>query len=260
MCATKRGMAGIVHEIRFETRDDEDPERYPYRLPAVRALMEAGSLPLHPRVTFFVGENGSGKSTLIEAVAIAAGFNPEGGSRNFAFGTRTSHSPLHEHLLLARGTRPLRHGFFLRAESLFNVATEIERLDEGPGGPPILHAYGGVSLHEQSHGESFLAVMKHRFHGGGFYVLDEPEAALSPRRQISLLALLDQLCLKGAQFVIATHAPILMAYPEATIYVLGEHGIEARPYDEVEHVQTTRAFLNAPQRYLGALFDEDDPA
>ena len=251
-------MAGIVHEIRFETNGTEEMERYPYRLPAVRALAEAGSLPLHPRVTFFVGENGSGKSTLVEAIAVAAGFNPEGGSRNFAFGTRASHSSLHERLLLARGLRPLKHGFFLRAESLFNVATEIERLDAEPApAPPILPAYGGVSLHEQSHGESFLAVMKHRFHGGGFYVLDEPEAALSPRRQISLLALLDDLCLKGAQFVIATHAPILMAYPEATIYVIGDHGIEVRAYEEVEHVQTTRAFLNAPERYLGALFGKD---
>ena len=165
---------------------------YPFSLPAVQSLLH--ELELHPHVTFFIGENGSGKSTLLEAIAIAAGFNAEGGSRNFRFATRSSESELHSCIRLVRGVHRPRDGFFLRAESYFNVATEIERLDAEPGpGAPILPAFGGRSLHEQSHGESFFALLQNRFRGDSFYVLDEPEAALSPGRQLAFLARLHQL-------------------------------------------------------------------
>lgn len=254
-------MEPIVATVRIERERVEAPDFYPFAIPAVRALLERGSLDLHPQVTFLVGENGSGKSTLIEGLAISAGFNAEGGTRNFGFDTRASHSPLHEVLRLVRRTRPLRHGFFLRAESLFNVATEIERLDKGGGGPRVIDSYGGVDLHEQSHGEAFLAVIQHGFRRGGFYVLDEPEAALSPQRQLALMALMHGLTEVDAddrdgpaQFVIATHSPILMAFPHARIYEVGDRGLEEIAFEDTEHVRITRGFLNAPEVYLRALF------
>jgi predicted ATPase len=230
-------------------------DKYPFWIPAVRKL---STLNLHPRVTFFVGENGSGKSTLVEAIAVAAGFNAEGGSKNFRFATRRSESELHTALRLARGARRERDGFFLRAESYFNVATEIEKLDEEPGpGPPILPAFGGISLHEQSHGESFLALAANRLRGNGLYVFDEPEAALSPSRQLSLLKIIDTLARsKQSQFIIATHSPILMAYPDATIYSLDASGISTVAYEETEHFQITKSFLVDRQRYFKHLFSD----
>lgn len=209
-------------------------------------------------VTFLVGENGSGKSTLIEAIAVAAGFNAEGGSKNFRFATRRSESELHTALRLARGTRREKDGFFLRAESYFNVATHIEELDRGPGGPPIIGAFGGISLHEQSHGESFLALAANRLRGNGLYVFDEPEAALSPSRQLSLLKIIDTLArTKQSQFIIATHSPILMAYPEATIYSLDAGGISTIEYEQTEHYQITKNFLLDRGRYFKHLFGDD---
>jgi predicted ATPase len=235
-----------------------DLTHYPYSLPAVQSLFE--ELPLHPRVTFCIGENGSGKSTLVEAIAVAAGFNAEGGSRNFRFATRSSESALCGSIRLIRGTRRPRDGFFLRAESYFNVATEIERLDAEPGpAPPILPAFGGRSLHEQSHGESFFALLQHRFRGDGLYVLDEPEAALSPSRQLAFLARLDQLVGLGAQFVIATHSPILMGYPEARLLELGPHGIREVAYEDTEHFKVTRDFLVRRERILHHLLGEKAP-
>jgi predicted ATPase len=227
-------------------------DQYPFSLPVVRNLH---NLELHPKVTFIVGENGSGKSTLLEAIAIAWGFNPEGGSKNFRFSTRRSHSELHEYLTLAKGIKRPRDGYFLRAESFFNVATEIEKLDEGPGGPPIIGSYGGRSLHAQSHGESFFSLMTHRFGGNGFYVLDEPEAALSPSRQFALLSRMHQLVETQSQFVVATHSPILLAYPEATLYQISEEGLQPIIYEKTEHYSFARAFLNDPNRYLNLLRD-----
>lgn len=223
-------------------------DEYPFALPAIREL---NTLPLHPAVTFLVGENGSGKSTLLEALAVASGFNAEGGSRHFNFATRPSHSALHEYLLLRRGVRAPRDGYFLRAESLFNVASEIERL-----GPLVAAHYGGRALHEQSHGESFMAVMTNRFRGDGLYFMDEPEAALSPSRQMSLLALIHQFVSNGAQLIIATHSPILMAYPHAQIFELGEWGIRATAYEETEHYAVTRDFLNRYPAMLRVLLED----
>jgi predicted ATPase len=228
-------------------------DRYPFSLPAVRHL---DRLVFHPSVTFLVGENGSGKSTLLEAIAAAAGFNPEGGSRNFRFATRSSHSPLNEYIALERSPRRWRDGYFLRAESYYNVATEIERLDEAGGpGPPIIDSYGGRSLHEQSHGESFLALVQNRFRGNGLYILDEPEAALSPNRQLSLLVRIHDLVRTASQFIIATHSPILLAYPEATIFSLDGGAVESIRYEDTEHYQVTRRFLEDHQGMLRRLLD-----
>lgn len=231
----------------------ESFDRYPFCLPAVRSFEW---LDLHPKVTFIVGENGSGKSTLLEAIAVALGFNAEGGTKNFRFGTRRSHSELHEYLRVAKGVRRPRDGFFLRAESFFNVATEIEALDAEPSfGPPVIDSYGGRSLHEQSHGETFLALMMERFGGQGVYILDEPEAALSPQRQLAVLSRIHDLVLDDSQFVIATHSPILMAYPDACIYLCGEDGVSQVSYEDTEHFQVTRDFLDNPERMLRILME-----
>jgi predicted ATPase len=226
------------------------PDQMPYCLPAIRNL---GTLPFHPKVTFFVGENGSGKSTLLEAIAVGVGLNAEGGSRNFNFATRPSHSRLDEALRLAGTGRLPRDSYFLRAESFYNVASEIERL-----GRSLLDAYGGRSLHEQSHGESFFALFQNRFHDNGLYLMDEPEAALSPKKQLGFLALLHDFCKHGCQFIIATHSPIIMAYPEAVIYVFGPEGIRPVPYTETEHYEVTRNFLTHPQRSLKILCSDDE--
>ncbi len=220
-------------------------DAYPYAIPAIRAL---DKLEFDPGVTFFVGENGSGKSTLVEAIAVAAGFNAEGGSKNFNFATRSTDTELHEHVSLVRGTKRERDGYFARAESLYNVATQVD--DLGVSG------YGDRSLHAQSHGEAFLALAMHRFRGNGLYILDEPEAALSPSRQLSLLVIVDQLVRERAsQLIIATHSPILMAYPEARIYLLGAPSgvIETIAYEDTEHYQITRDFLTDRRAFLREL-------
>lgn len=238
-------------KLRRDTVDDFD--QYPFSLPAIHDL---DALELHPAVTFFVGENGSGKSTLLEAIATAWGFNPEGGTKNFSFTTRSSHSELHEHLRLVKGIKRAKDGFFLRAESYFNVGTEIERLDEDPGGGRIIDSYGGRSLHEQSHGESFMSLMMHRFGGNGLYILDEPEAALSPTRQLAMLSRMHQLIEDNAQFIIATHSPIIMAYPNAKLFELTtENGVQESEYTETEHYQITRDFLSNPMRTLDILLE-----
>ena len=228
-------------------------DRYPFSLPVVKSLEH---IDLHPKVTYFVGENGSGKSTLLEAIALGMGFNAEGGTRNFNFNTRASHSPLHDYLRIAKGYKRPRDGFFLRAESFFNVATEIERLDGGNAVlPRIVDSYGGRSLHEQSHGESFMALITNRFSGQGLYILDEPEAALSPQRQLAALSRIHDLVLDDSQFIIATHSPLLMAYPDALIYACGADGIAPIAFEDTEHVQVTRDFLSHPQRMLRVLLD-----
>jgi predicted ATPase len=232
-----------------------DPDRYPFSIPAIAA---ADGLSLHPQVTYFVGENGSGKSTLLEAIAVAAGFNPEGGSMNFRFSTRSSESSLAGALRLVRSVRRPRTGFFLRAESFFNLATTIEHLDKEPSfSPPLIDSYGGRSLHEQSHGESFLALALHRFGPQGLYVLDEPEAALSPLRQMSMLRRMRDLVQQGCQFVVATHAPILLAYPGAWIYELDEQGVRRVEYDDTATVRVTREFLGDRNATLEELFLDD---
>lgn len=254
--ARKRKTQPGPYLIHLELLRDRtsDATRFPYTLPAIRHL---NKLDFHPKVTFLIGENGSGKSTLLEAVAVSCDLNPEGGSRNFNFATRASHSRLDECVRLARTISSPADTYFLRAESFYNVATEIERLDKEPGvGPPIIGAYGGRSLHEQSHGESFFALFKNRFRDHGLYLMDEPEAALSPKRQIEFLKLLHDFIHRGGQFVIATHSPIIMAYPDAIIYRLNADGIQEIAYTETEHYLITRGFLSNPQRTLNELLDD----
>lgn len=220
-------------------------------IPAVAWLAERGELLLNSDVTFFVGENGAGKSTLLEAIAIAAGFNAEGGSRNFSFSTRDTHSELYKNITLSRSAYRPKDGFFLRAESLYNAATYIDELDE----PKISGCYGG-SLHNKSHGESFLAIIQNRFFGSGLYILDEPEAALSPARLLTLLGCIRKLEEDNSQFIIATHSPILMAYPNAEILRFSDSGIQPVGYRQTEHYQITKQFLDNPERMLNMIFGE----
>jgi len=229
---------------------------HPFDLPWMRSLH---SLEFHPRVTFFVGENGSGKSTLIEALAVAYGLNAEGGSRSFQFATRESHSELSRYLKLNKQAISPADAYFLRAETFYNVASELERLDQEPSRTrPLTDSYGGKSLHHQSHGESFFALFCNRFGSRGLYLLDEPEAALSPQRQLQFLALLHDYCKLGCQFIIATHSPIILAYPDAEILVFGEQGLTPTPYTETEPYKTTRNFLMNPARSLRVLLADDD--
>ena len=203
----------------------------------------------HDKVTFIVGENGTGKSTILEGIAVAYGFNPEGGTRNFNFSTNDTHSDLHKNLKLVKGVKRPNDGFFLRAESFYNMATNID--NTGASG-----SYGGISLHSQSHGESFLSVIRNRFSGHGLYILDEPEAALSPSRQMSLLVFMDELIKQGSQFIIATHSPIIMAYPDSIVYELND-GIKEVNYKDTEHYKITKAFLENPERMLKTLLFEE---
>lgn len=227
---------------------------YPFSLPAIRELKR---IEFDPKVTFIIGENGTGKSTLLEAIAVAWGFNPEGGSKNFNFATRASHSELNEYIRLAKTFRRPRDGFFLRAESFFNVATNIEQMDAEPGlGPPIIDSFGGRSLHEQSHGESFLTLLTERFRKEGLYILDEPEAALSPTRQMAALRRIHDLVKEGSQFIIATHSPILMAYPDARILLIDQGEIRTVTYTETEHFAVAKSFLNNHQKMIAELFSE----
>lgn len=246
--ATGLFIRGI--ELKRSAGSADDP--YPFSLPALRSLT---TLKLSAAVTFFVGENGAGKSTLLEAIAVNAGFNAEGGSRNIRFETRATHSELYARLRLVRGTKRPRNGYFLRAESFYNVASEIDRLDTQTLGPPLIDSYGGRSLHDQSHGESFMSLVTHRFSGDGLYLLDEPEAALSPSRQLALLVRMHELVRAGSQFIIATHSPILLGAPDAEIFMLGEDGITPTRYEDTEHYIVTRRFLEDRQGMLRRLLD-----
>jgi predicted ATPase len=238
----------FLQALRLERESVPGFDTYPFSIPAVRHLER---LEFHPAVTFFIGENGSGKSTLLEAIATKFGFNAEGGSKNFNFITEETHSDLHDCICLERGVGHPTDGFFLRAESFYNVATEIDRLG-------VERAYGGQSLHRQSHGEAFLALLSQRFQGDGVYLLDEPEAALSPQRQLSVLTLLHRLVYHQSQLVIATHSPILLAYPNAKIYEFSDKGIAEIKYTDTEHYQITRDFLNRHERMLEILISEED--
>lgn len=236
---------------------DEDIEKYSYlhSIPAVKFLEEGNKLQFRKPVTFFVGENGTGKSTLIEAIAVAFGFNPEGGTMNFSFSTNESHSGLWSKLMLTK-QKYAKDGFFLRAESFYNVASYIEELDRQPASAPfITDSYGGKSLHKQSHGESFLSLVEHRFGGNGVYILDEPEAALSPMRQLSLIAHINRLLKADSQFIIATHSPILMAFPEAEILQFSNDGIKRVDYSDTEHYKISKAFFDNPEGLLRHLID-----
>ena len=247
-------MPAYIRSLYIKEKPPE--ESYLSELPVVKNLLKMKELRFTSDVVFLVGENGTGKSTLLEAIAVSMGFNAEGGTRNFRFSTVDTHSELNEYITVVKGFHP-RDGFFLRAESFYNAASYIDRIDsEFSFGGPVIDSYGGVSLHEQSHGESFLALVKNRFGGNGIYLLDEPEAALSPSRQMTLMVLMNELLGKNSQFVIATHSPMLMTFPGAQVMELTEDDIKTVPYDQSGHFQLTKRFLNYPEKMLDVLLEE----
>lgn len=243
-----------IRTVSFENTIDKTTKEYPYDISSILALEKLKELDFHPNVTFVIGENGSGKSTLLEAIAVLYGFNPEGGSKNFNFATKDTHSSLFEAIRLIKGFRAPKDSFFLRAESFYNVASNVDELDkESIFDGSLLDSYGGKSLHAQSHGESFMALALNRFRGKGLYILDEPEAALSPSRQLALLSRIHQLVEDDSQFIIATHSPILMAYPHAVIYNI-DNGYEETKYTETDHYRVTKEFLMHPDKMLEMIF------
>ena len=234
-----------------------DFNQYPFCLPIIKNLK---NIEFPTPVTFFVGENGTGKSTILEAIANKAGFGAEGGSKNINFKTSeektyTGTQQLAEQLTLSWIISKPQNGYFFRAESFFNVANYIDLIAQEDAA--IYDSYGGKSLHAQSHGESFLSFFKNRLGNGGFFIFDEPEAALSPQRQLSLMAIIHQMCQNGnSQFIIATHSPILLAYSNATIYSCDSDTLTKIDYTDTQHYQITKNFLDNPDRYLYHLFQD----
>lgn len=227
-----------------------DIDSYLSTIPALGYLEKEKCLKFNQSVTFFVGENGTGKSTLLEAIAVAMGFNAEGGSRDFTFSTQDTHSELCELITTVKSIHP-KDGFFLRAESFYNTASFLDTNS-------TLLRYGGVSFHEQSHGEAFMSLITNRFEGKGLYILDEPESALSPTRLMSLMIEMKRLIEADSQFIIATHSPILMTFPDSEIYQFSESGIELVNYYDTEHYKITKQFLDNPERMLHYLFSSND--
>lgn len=231
-----------------------DQDRIPQGsyLRGIEALRGVEELRLTSAVTFFVGENGTGKSTLLEAVAVAYGFNPEGGTRNYSFSTYDSHSELCQAMRIGKGYRRVRWGYFLRAESFYNVATKEEEYAQDPFCP-----VPSEELHMRSHGESFLAVVQKHFRPDGLYILDEPEAALSPQRQLTLLMEIHRLAQQGAQFLIASHSPILLGIPDGEIWSFDDGEIHRVEYEETESYQVTELFINNRAYLLKRLLGGD---
>ncbi len=238
----------------IELTEEPKRDKFLLDLPIVKYLKK-NKLEFKNPVTFIVGENGSGKSTLIEAVAVAYGFNAEGGTKNFSFETNNTVSELSQCIRLCKSGL-IGDGFFLRAESFYNFASNIDELDSLPAlSAPIIDSYGGVSLHRQSHGESFLSVVQNRLNSKGVYILDEPEAALSPARIMTLLVEINRLVKLGSQFIISTHSPILTAYPDADILQLTPDGAEHVKYNQTEHYIITKEFLNNTDKMLSILLE-----
>lgn len=238
-----------LQQVSIRPENNIDVNEFPFCIPAVREL---GVLEFHPDVTFFVGENGAGKSTLLEAIALTMGFGPEGGTKNIRFETASTISSLNKHLKISKSFRAPKDGYFLRAESFYNVATYVDKVG-------YLDGYGGKSLHGRSHGESFMALLTLKLRGNGLYLFDEPEAALSPNRQLAALSAIHQLVQDQSQFIIATHSPILLSYPNAKIYQFDNSGIHEVSYEDTEHFAVTRDFLNHyPKRLEQLLIDDDE--
>ncbi len=232
-----------LQEIAFKKNDVPGFGEYPFNIEAVQKLEVLG---FHPDVTFLVGENGAGKSTLIEAVALLMGFGPEGGTKNVQFATAETVSVLPKYLKAVKSFKKPRDHYFLRAESFYNVATYMDQTG-------YLEGYGGQSLHGRSHGEAFMATLTEKLRGKGFYIFDEPEAALSPTRQMAALSAIHRLVKDDSQFIIATHSPILLAYPRSKILLLDEQGITEVAYEDTEHYFITKQFLNNHRKMVEIL-------
>lgn len=241
---------GFLLEFVFEREKVPASNEYPYDLPA---FVNLERLKLHPQVTFFIGENGSGKSTLLEAIAQLLDINPEGGNKNTYYSDIDTKSEMFKLMRLTRSSRRPRDHYFLRAESFYKIASYID----SPEMSDVLWTYGGKRIHDQSHGEGFMATLTNKLRGAGIYLFDEPEAALSPSRQLAALAVFHQLVGLESQLIIATHSPILMAYPNALIYEFSEEGIHEIAYKETEHYTITKEFLNRPEKMLEILFEEN---
>lgn len=240
----------FIDTIKLDKDKIDDFNKYPFN---IKCIKNFSNIRLNKSVTFLIGENGVGKSTFIEALAITQGLNPEGGTQNFQFKTKDTHSNLHEYLHgYGHGSIP-KTKFFLRAESFYNFSSEMERLVKEDGFYSLLNSYGGY-LYECSHGESFLRLIKNRFTGNGLYILDEPEAALSPNRQLSLLCLIDDLVKNGSQFIIATHSPILISYRDGEILDMDNNFAKTK-YEDTEIYQTYKMYLDNPYGMQRRLFD-----
>ncbi|HSW76167.1 MAG TPA: AAA family ATPase [Candidatus Saccharimonadales bacterium] len=247
----------LLDKVIMDINPTTDTSVYPFTLNIIKQLKE---ITFPTQVTFLVGENGTGKSTILEAIAAKAGFGIEGGSKNINFSTAQQKTyagtqALAANIKLSWRYKP-QYGYFFRAESFFNIASHIDNLAKFDH--LIYNSYGGKSLHEQSHGESFLSFFKYGLSQNAFFILDEPEAALSPQRQLSLMFIIHDVCSKShTQFIIATHSPILLAYPKATIYSCDEGVLQKIKYTQTQHYQITKQFLDDPDRYLHHLFHQD---
>lgn len=246
---------GYLLEFVLDREKVESFDEYPYSLPAIADLR---SLKFHPKVTFFVGENGSGKSTLLEAIAQLLDINPEGGNKNTYYSDIDVNSEMFKCMRLVRSMRRPHDHYFLRAESFYKLASYID----SPEMSDVLWTYGGKRIREQSHGEGFMATLTNKLRGAGIYLFDEPEAALSPSRQLAALAIFHKLVTSmESQLIVATHSPILMAYSDALIYNFSDEGIHPIDYKDTEHYAITKEFLNKPEKMMQYLFeglDEED--
>lgn len=236
----------FLKRIVLERENISSFNQYPFSIPSIQNLKQ---IDLQSKVTFFVGENGSGKSTLLEAIADKCEFNTAGGGRNNFYEVDASESALGDYIKLSWLPK-VTNGFFLRAESFYSFASHIDTMGTGP--------YGGKSLHHQSHGEAFFSLFSNRFRGRGIYLLDEPEAALSPSRQLAFLRILHDLVQEDdSQFIIATHSPILLGYPDATILSFDDGEIKEVEYEETDHFQLTKYFLQNRERFLQEILEQD---
>lgn len=249
------GNLPYLKEISLDWERAENRNVYPFNIPAISSL---DSLNLDHNVIFIVGENGTGKSTLLEAIAYQCGFGMGGGGRNNSMGLSDESSLLSSIMTLSWMPK-INSGFFLRAETFFDFAKHLDEMaqDIDSGGRKVYDAYGGKSLNQQSHGEAFLSLFINRFGGKSLYILDEPEAALSPQRQLAFLRIIHELeQSNSAQFIIATHSPILMAYPGAIIYHCNQEGFNQTNYEETDHYRLTKSFLENPERFFIQLFQD----